>query len=112
MELPVERAEWNEVVDFAGAKPWQTVPAMHVSSVAMAQRAIGIVNACLRNKAEYRVTTRREAYRHREYERRDESSRDLAADPFSSQRCEGSIRGRNQRSGEANALRLVSIQQA
>jgi hypothetical protein len=111
MELPVERAEWDEVVVFAGAKPWQTAPAMYVSSVALAQRAIGIVNTCLRNEAEYRVPSRREAYRHREYQWRDESTHNFAADPFGNQRREGSIRGRNQGSGEANAFRLVSIQQ-
>jgi len=80
MKLPVERAEWDEVVVFAWAKPWQTVPAMYVSSVALTQRAIGIVNTCLRNEAEYRVTSWREAYRDREYQWRDESSRDFAAD--------------------------------
>ena len=111
MQLPVERAEWNEVVVFARAKPWQTVPAMYVSSVALTQRAIGIVNTCLRNEAEYRVTSWREAYRDREYQWRDESSRDFAADALGNHGCERSIRGCNQGSGEAYALRLVSIQQ-
>ena len=53
MELPIERAEWEEVVIFAGANPWQTVPAMYVSRAALAQRTIGIVNTCLREEAEH-----------------------------------------------------------
>ena len=56
--MPVEGAERDEIVVFTGSiftgskltgsKPWQTVPAMNVSGVALAQRAIGIVNTCLR----------------------------------------------------------------
>lgn len=111
MELPVERAQRDEVVVLAWTKPRQTIPFMYVSSVAPAQRTIRIMNSRLRNEPKYRVARRCEANSDREYQWHDETSRDFTADAFGNQRREGAIRGRDQGSGEANAFRLVSIQQ-
>src|SRR5947208_2237795 len=44
MELPVERAEWGEVVVFAWSCPRQTITAVNMSGAALAQRTIWIMN--------------------------------------------------------------------
>jgi hypothetical protein len=69
------------------------------------------MNSRLRNQPEHCVARGCEANGDREYQWHDETPRDFTADPFGNQWREGSIGGRDQGSGEANAFRLVSIQQ-
>ncbi len=95
----------------AWTKPGQTIPSVYLSSVALAQRTIRIMNSRLRNQPKYCVARRCEANSDREYQWHDEAPRDFTADTFGNQRREGSIGGRDKGSGEANAFRLVSIQQ-
>ena len=95
----------------ATTKPRQTIPSMDMSSVAPAQRTIRIVNSCLRNQPKCCVARGCEANSDREYQGHDETPRDFSADAFGNQRREGAIRGRDQGSGEADAFRLVGVQQ-
>src|SRR5438552_2706561 len=101
MQLPIQGTEWGEVVLFARSNPRQAIPAMHMSRVALAQRTIGIVNARLRDQPEYRMAGGREAQRHRENQRRDNSSCCFTADALGDQGREGTISGLNQRAGKA-----------
>jgi len=47
MKLPVQRAQWREIVDAILACPGQAVAAVHVSGHPFAEWAVGIVDLCL-----------------------------------------------------------------
>ena len=79
--------------------------------MAEAERAIGIVNAGLREHAEECVASEREAGSHGKEHGSEEEAGDFAADAFGDEWSEGAIGGGDKRAGKADAFWLVGVEE-
>src|SRR5579872_889247 len=110
VKLPIEGSQWDEVVSGARWKPRQPVPTMHLACLSLTQRAIGVMNADLRDKPKDGMAAQGKAGCDADKKRSDDSPRQFPLESFRHHRCESAIGGRNKRTRERDALQLVAVE--
>src|SRR5262249_4348511 len=111
MHLPIERAQWSGVVSGICPHPRKPVSPFHLAGFALAERAVRIVNSRLGYQSKHGTAAQSEARGNAHKQRRQKPPREFALKSFGNNRCEGAVRGGNQHPREADALRLVAVEE-
>src|SRR5215831_7764574 len=111
MHLPIQRAQWSEIVYGICPHPRKPVSTLYFPGFAFAERAVPIVNSRLGYQSKNGMSAQSKARGNAHKKRRQNPSRELALESFGNHRCEDTVRGRNQHPREADALGLVAVEE-